>query len=301
MPRYRLRYQATDLEMPLGEFVIGRSSACNLALDDALVSRKHAIIHVGDEVVTVEDLGSRNGVLVNGERIQGRRNVRHLDRITIGGQDLVVIEVDVRRASVQTGELVICDGCGTPISTEQKYCPKCGLPTMSSQRTLSGQTLELKTPFGPGAAAGPDEVTKKGLAFNLLTGIADKALALGRFDEAERILGNFLASMIDRAREGSPHPADTMEVATKYALKIAEGLGKPRWVDWVFQVHELSGRMMTSATVEALHGVVRKARYQDPKNLRTYLAAMRARATDLTANERFLLKRLEGLERVVGA
>jgi hypothetical protein len=285
--------------MPIGEFVIGRSSACNLALDDALVSRKHAVIHVAEETVTVEDLGSRNGVLVNGEKVAGRRVVRHLDRITIGGQDLVLIEVDVRRASVQTGELVICDGCGTPVTTDQKYCPKCGLPTMSAQRTLSGATLELKAPFG--AAAGPDEVTKKGLAFTLLTGIADKALALGRFDEAERILGNFLAAMLDRAREGSPHPPDVVEVATRYALRLAEGLGKARWVDWVFQIHDLTARMMTAPTVESLHGAIRKVRYQDAGKLRAYLATMRARAGDLSANERFLLKRLEGIERLVGA
>jgi hypothetical protein len=298
--RYRLRYQATDLEMPIGEFVIGRSSACNLALDDALVSRRHAIIHVTDDTVTVEDLGSRNGVLVNGERIAGKRQVRHLDRVTIGGQDLVVIEIDARRASVQTGELVICDGCGTPVTSDQKFCPKCGLPTMSSQRTLSGATLEMKAPFGA-ASSGPDEVTKKGLAFNLLTGIADKALALGRYDEAERILGNFLSAMLDRAREGSPHPPDVIEVATRYSLRLAEGLSKARWVDWVFQIHDLTARMMTAPTVEALHGAIRKVRYQDPGKLRAYLTTMRARAGELSANERFLLKRLEGIERLVGA
>ena len=40
--------------------------ACNLALADGLVSRKHAILHVGPDTVVVEDLGSRNGVAVNG-------------------------------------------------------------------------------------------------------------------------------------------------------------------------------------------------------------------------------------------
>ena len=59
--------------------------------------------------------------------------------------------------------------------------------------------------------------------------------------------------------------------------------------------------MMTAPTVEALHGAIRKVRYQDPSKLRAYLATMRARAGDLSANERFLLKRLEGIERLVGA
>ena len=65
---YRLRYQAHDIELPLGEFLIGSSAECQLALDDPLVSRKHAAIRVRKEGVTVEDLGSRNGVLLNVSR-----------------------------------------------------------------------------------------------------------------------------------------------------------------------------------------------------------------------------------------
>jgi pSer/pThr/pTyr-binding forkhead associated (FHA) protein len=93
VPRFRLRYQATDLEMPVGDFVIGRSSSCSLALDDGLVSRRHAVIHVGHDAVTVEDMGSRNGVSVNGKKIAGEHRVRHLDRVVIGSQEMVLIEV----------------------------------------------------------------------------------------------------------------------------------------------------------------------------------------------------------------
>ena len=90
--RFRLRYQSTNLEMTLGEFAIGRSSSCNLALADGLVSRRHAIMHVGPEHVVVEDLGSRNGVAVNGVRINGPRRLAHMDRIYIGSQELVLID-----------------------------------------------------------------------------------------------------------------------------------------------------------------------------------------------------------------
>ena len=86
MPRFRLRYQSTNLEMPLGEFAIGRSSSCNLALADGLVSRKHAVLHVGPDAVVVEDLGSRNGVAVNGIRINAPRRLAHMDRVYIGSK-----------------------------------------------------------------------------------------------------------------------------------------------------------------------------------------------------------------------
>ena len=81
--------------MPLGEFAIGRSSSCNLALADGLVSRRHAVLHVGPETVVVEDLGSRNGVAVNGVRINGPRRLAHMDRVYIGSQELVLIDAGV--------------------------------------------------------------------------------------------------------------------------------------------------------------------------------------------------------------
>ena len=36
---FRLRYMAHDLELPIGEFVVGRSTECQLSLDDPLVAR----------------------------------------------------------------------------------------------------------------------------------------------------------------------------------------------------------------------------------------------------------------------
>ena len=67
--RFRLRYMNHDLELNEGEFVVGRNASCQLSLDDPLVSRRHATFIVHADAVTVEDLGSRNGVSVNGERI----------------------------------------------------------------------------------------------------------------------------------------------------------------------------------------------------------------------------------------
>ena len=93
MSRFRLRYRNTDLEMPLGDFVVGRSPSCHLALEDALVSRRHARLHSTDDDVVVEDLGSRNGVLVNGARILGPTRLGHGDRITIGEHELRLLDL----------------------------------------------------------------------------------------------------------------------------------------------------------------------------------------------------------------
>src|SRR5262245_21783280 len=89
----RLRYLAHDLEVPPGEFLIGRSPDCQLSLDDPLVSRRHAILVVHPDAVFIEDLGSRNGVLVNGKRIQGPTLVADSDQIMVGSQVMTLVGV----------------------------------------------------------------------------------------------------------------------------------------------------------------------------------------------------------------
>src|ERR1043166_7269787 len=86
---FRLRYQAHHLELQLGDLVVGRSTECQLSLDDPLVSRRHAILKVTAERVTVQDLGSRNGVVVNGKRTEGAHELSPGDKIAIGSQEMV--------------------------------------------------------------------------------------------------------------------------------------------------------------------------------------------------------------------
>src|SRR5262245_11541283 len=86
----RLRYMAHDLEVPMGQFLIGRTPDCQLSLDDALVSRRHAILTVQYDGVFVEDLGSRNGVFLNGAKIDRRTRLADGDVVRIGGQEMTL-------------------------------------------------------------------------------------------------------------------------------------------------------------------------------------------------------------------
>jgi len=306
VPRYRIRYQGTDLEMPAGEFVVGRSSNCNLALDDALVSRRHATILVQGDGVWVDDLGSRNGVAVNGERIDGRRKVVHLDRITIGSHDLMLVEIPDKLAYT-----VACESCSLQQSPDNYFCSRCGNPVSKGSPTLAGMTLEIPmtfkdanrtqkvAPLGPLTPA-PEENTGTGAA--LLSGIADKAIAMGRFDEAERVLGRSLAEILTRAKSAPTAVAvHRIQEGTRYALKLAEGTRRATWLDWVFDLHAATGRLMSSDEIEKLHDVVRKLRYTGVGPVRRYLDVIHRRAHELNPAERFLLQRLEGIERLVAA
>lgn len=72
--------------IPLGaSFAVGRSSACELTLQDTKVSRKHAVINCqsGDEY-WLSDLSSANGTYVNQLRVSQPTRLRPGDEIRVG-------------------------------------------------------------------------------------------------------------------------------------------------------------------------------------------------------------------------
>ena len=73
-----------------GDQLIGRGSEVEIPLVNALTSRHHARVRVAGETVTVEDLGSMNGTLVNNTRVQGTVELKIGDEIEVGGERLVL-------------------------------------------------------------------------------------------------------------------------------------------------------------------------------------------------------------------
>jgi len=62
------------MDLAPGETVVGRSPKCRLVLEDPLVSRQHARFVVNGGAVTLEDMKSANGVLVNDEPLLRARS-----------------------------------------------------------------------------------------------------------------------------------------------------------------------------------------------------------------------------------
>jgi hypothetical protein len=75
--------------LPVGGGVIGRSRDCDVVLGDAGISRHHAQIRPGPGGWTIEDLGSTNGVLVNGRRVRGTHLLQPGDRLELGSTEIV--------------------------------------------------------------------------------------------------------------------------------------------------------------------------------------------------------------------
>jgi serine/threonine protein kinase len=72
-----------------GTTVIGRASDCDLVLRAADVSKHHCRIVFGREEAVIEDLGSANGTLVNGDPVE-RAVLNEGDRLTIAGHTFEV-------------------------------------------------------------------------------------------------------------------------------------------------------------------------------------------------------------------
>lgn len=68
---------------------IGRSRDCDIVLDDAGISRCHAEIRPAAAGWTIADLGSTNGVSVNGHEVRGVQPLRSGDRIELGSTEIV--------------------------------------------------------------------------------------------------------------------------------------------------------------------------------------------------------------------
>jgi predicted component of type VI protein secretion system len=64
--------------------VVGRSRDCDITVEDPNVSRHHAEVRPSGGSWIVRDLGSTNGVKVNGRRIQGPQSLKPGDSIELG-------------------------------------------------------------------------------------------------------------------------------------------------------------------------------------------------------------------------
>lgn len=76
-----------------GDNLVGSAGECGIRLVEPTVSRRHAIVRVGEGSLEIEDLGSRNGTLVGGQRLTGTRPLAVGEPLVLGGLSAAVEEV----------------------------------------------------------------------------------------------------------------------------------------------------------------------------------------------------------------
>jgi DNA-binding winged helix-turn-helix (wHTH) protein len=71
-PVFKLLWRDREIALSVGESLLGRDPRSVARIDVASVSRQHARILIEGEDAVLEDLGSKNGTLVDGRRVRGR-------------------------------------------------------------------------------------------------------------------------------------------------------------------------------------------------------------------------------------
>ena len=87
---FRLRSGDRVLTLHPGAWAVGRLPTAGIFVNDSEVSRQHAIVHVDEGGVELEDLKSRNGSFVNGVQVVGRFQLRPGDRLRFGLVEFVL-------------------------------------------------------------------------------------------------------------------------------------------------------------------------------------------------------------------
>ncbi len=74
------------VELAEGRHYIGRARECAVWIDEGTLTRRHAVLMVAGDTVTIEDEGSLNGTFMDGVRLTDPVRLRVGDLVTIGDQ-----------------------------------------------------------------------------------------------------------------------------------------------------------------------------------------------------------------------
>lgn len=280
--RFRLRVQDQDYHLTDGQYALGRNASCQIILDDALVSRRHALMTVDGDEIFVEDLQSRNGVLVNGMRIPEPTSLNLGDVITIGSHELHLLQ------GYETVERM----------------PRAAPANKATVPRMAQPTYPDPTADYVGGGIGADivdleaSVARRADQFRMIGGVADKALALGRAAEAERLLASALADVIEASRAGRALPPSLVDEAARYSARLATATGKGGWADYVIELYAAQQRPPPAVVIDELYNGMRRVSSVDVAQLRAFIEQLRLLLPSFGPAERFLFQRLEGLERL---
>jgi hypothetical protein len=220
MVRFRLRLQLHEYELPAGLTVIGRATNCNLTIDDALLSREHAAVRVGEDRVTVRDLGSRNGTYVNGERIEDDVELHDGDRIKVGTTEMIFSRVvkSRRTLSATTGAVATCGKCRSAYVAPAPVCPRCG--------TASPMAPQHRT----------ESQSRRDFWLSLEVELVNKAIAMFRFDEAEESILRLQTKLDELLAANKTFERPAIESALVAVVRFAHVRGTGRKIGWALDV-----------------------------------------------------------------
>jgi RNA polymerase subunit RPABC4/transcription elongation factor Spt4 len=281
--RFRLRFLLQEFDLAGPEVVIGRSPDAHITIEDPLISRRHARVVIRDETALVQDLGSRNGVRVNGRLVKGEHPLKEGDRIRIGTQELVFSIVRSEgRAARPTGYMRMCLACNTPFPEGTPQCPHCGAPAATEDDTMSGVMIE----------------PKRSWTFQLLGEVIERALATGKAVEAERLMRRAAKEVDERLGAGERLDPAHISMIAQFAVRLARLVGGSEWVAWALTLHRRQAMMLSDDVIDRIEELDLGSFPDAEAVLDSYLAWIRSQIAGRgIAADQGRLSRLEQLRR----
>ena len=228
----RVRWRRQELLLTDGTYLLGRDSSCHILLEDSRISRRHARMSVDASLVFIEDLGSMNGILVNGTRVRERRALFDGDWVTIGGEELEIVIGEAGRQRHKTDTLD--ELSPIPPSSKNEADRRISEPPEAEETTQRTRSLEI------------------------LANIADQALAAGRTDDAADLLKTTLLDVLQEASDGINVEDETRLFCLEYALKLSKVTTKPKWLDYAVDLLRVTGSICDAALARKLTNAYRK-------------------------------------------
>jgi type III secretion system YscD/HrpQ family protein len=143
-------------------YVIGTDpNACDVIFHDTSVSRQHARVTISENnTITIEDLKSRNGILIEEEKIQGRRSLETNTLVTLGTTSFLIFD---REGDMQT---IISPLLPSIVKVLQKEEEK---KQIEEKKIIDAAVIENEARVG--SVQKPEEKAKSALGTFVLIGI----------------------------------------------------------------------------------------------------------------------------------
>lgn len=128
-----------------GTTIIGRKEDSGLIIASTRVSRHHSQLTLQGNDIKIEDLGSANGTIVNGQRITRACSLKAGDQILIGPLGFLV-QIDGRRTPG-----------GQPSSNPASQSPVQNPPTRTPPQTQASKPIQLSPKPPASKPPGPED------------------------------------------------------------------------------------------------------------------------------------------------
>lgn len=219
------------------EWTVGRSPDCAIVLDDLLVSRRHAVFNLNPDGVSVRDLGSRNGILVNGSRALGETKLKHGDRVTVGSQDIQL--KDQSRDQMKTWP--------------------------------NGAVDDLASPRADAATQSVSSV------YQLLIQVCETAFSSRRMSDAQVAVTYLIGAIEENCQNRTPPDATILSKAADYILRLAISTLDSVWVDRLLDLYVTAQTMPDDDAIQSIGSLLPRFRDESGYSISHFIERMKER------------------------